>query len=278
MAKRMPKVEILPPDGPEPPPTSASYAANLPDDLQFTPVPRNARSNGLTPERQRIYIALLAQCGSVTTACKAIGCSDRAIYHLRNSAGAESFAAAWDNAVQRGARRILDVMVDHAINGVPEYIYKDGAIVAERRHFNTRAQMWIVAHYIPDKFGVTGGLMHANGAPVNLALQKKRWFDEWNAERVAQSRAGDGQALDEIHTKLSNIRRGFKQKIAPDPAKRAAWDLLAGPTDWTDFDNLPDYGWNLIDTNMNRPDMVVTLAQVEEEGEGGNSVPSPAST
>jgi hypothetical protein len=158
MAKRMPTVEILPPDGVVPPTTSASFAPDLPPDLVFTPVPRRkARSNGLTPERQRIFIAMLAQCGSVHTASKAVGCSTPALYHLRNSAGAESFATAWDRAVERGARRVLDVLVDHAINGVPEYIDKEGAIVAERRHFNTRAQMWIVAHYLPERFGVAGG-------------------------------------------------------------------------------------------------------------------------
>jgi hypothetical protein len=123
MAKRMPQVTILPPDAHDAPPNSATFVPNLPPDLTFTPVPRRkSRSNGLTPERQRIFIAMLAQCGSVATACKAVGCSSYAVYHLRNSAGAESFATAWDRAVERGARRVLDVLVDHAINGVPEFI------------------------------------------------------------------------------------------------------------------------------------------------------------
>ena len=264
MAKRMPAFEILPPDGAEPPPTAASCVANLPEDLRFTPVPRRAaRSNGLTPDRQRVFIALLAGCGSVLTACKAIGCSSPAMYHLRNSAGAESFAAAWDNAVQRGARRILDVMVDHAINGVPEYIYKDGQVVAERRHFNTRAQMWIVAHYMPEKFGVTGGLMHGASGPIGLKRLKAAWQREWEAEAYAAQKARESGGLESYNKKVNAIRRHFKRGIAADPAKRAAWDLLAGPTDWTDFDNLPDYGWNpdMGDTNQNRPDMVLTMTK-----------------
>ena len=263
MAERMPTFEILPPDGAEPPPIAASFAANLPQDLQFTPVRRKARSNGLTPERQRIFIALLAQCGSVLTASKAIGCSSPAMYHLRNSAGAESFAAAWDNAVQRGARRILDVMVDHAINGVPEYIYKDGQVVAERRHFNTRAQMWIVAHYMPEKFGVTGGLMHGASGPIGLKRLKAAWQREWEAEAYAAQKARESGGLESYNKKVNAIRRHFKRGIAADPAKRAAWDLLAGPTDWTDFNKLPDYGWNpdMGDTNQNRPDMVLTMTK-----------------
>lgn len=270
MAKRMPLVEILPPDGIDPPPTSSSFAPDLPPDLVFTPVPRRAkRSNGLTPERQRIFIAMLAQCGSVQTACKAVGCSTHAVYHLRNSAGAESFAAAWDRAVERGARRVLDVLVDHAINGTPEFIYKDGAIVAERRHFNTRAQMWIVAHYLPEKFGVAGGLMHSASGPVGLKRLKETWRKEWNAEHAAKSREWDARSSARYQNDVRAIRNHFKRTLAPDPAKRAAWELLTGPTDWADFGVVPDYGRQpgVPDTNHNRPDMIVTMAMpVGESG------------
>jgi hypothetical protein len=259
MAKRMPMVEILPPDGIEAPPNSANFVPDLPPDLTFTAVPRRAkRSNGLTPERQRIFIAMLAQCGSVHTACKAVGCSSHAIYMLRNSAGAESFAAAWDRAVERGARRVLDVLVDHAINGSPEYIYKDGQVVAERRHFNTRAQMWIVAHYLPERFGVGGGLMHATQGPLNL----KRLKAQWRREQAEEARTSRTQSAEKIGTMISAIRSHFKAKLAADPAKRAAWELLTGTTDWSDFDKVVDYGWgpNMPDTNQNRPDMIVTMA------------------
>lgn len=107
---------------------------SLPPELEFVAVPRRSpRSNGLTPDRQRIFIRLLAECGSVRTASKAISCSSHAMYHLRNSDEAEGFAAAWDKAVQRGARRVLDILVDQSINGTPEKIYKDGQLIAERR-------------------------------------------------------------------------------------------------------------------------------------------------
>jgi hypothetical protein len=267
MAKRMPTVTILPPDAPEAPPTSASFQPDLPPDLAFTPVPRRkSRSNGLTPERQRIFIAMLAQCGSVKTACKAVGCSSDAMYHLRNSAGADSFAAAWDRAVERGARRVLDVLVDHAINGVPEFIYKDGQIVAERRHFNTRAQMWIVAHYLPERFGVTGGLMHATQGPINI----KRLKDAWHREQAAERRQADDQSVGVVIDRIRAIRSHFKRGLSQDPAKRAAWELLAGPTDWSNFSNVPDYGRGpgFVDTNQTRPDIILTMAApLGEDGE-----------
>lgn len=262
MAKRMPPVEILPPDAHDPPATSRSFVADLPPDLIFTPVPRRkSRSNGLTPERQRIFIAMLAQCGSVHTACKAVGCSTHAVYHLRNSANAESFATAWDRAVERGARRVLDVLVDHAINGTPEFIYKDGQIVAERRHFNTRAQMWIVAHYLPERFGVAGGLMHSASGPVGLKRLKGAWRKEWDAEHYAKSREWDARTIARNHDNVSAIRRSFKSMLADDPAKRAAWELLTGPTDWSNFDTLPAYpGYENTPVNHNRPDVILTMA------------------
>lgn len=213
----------------------AVFRSDLPPDLQFTPVPRQTkRSNGFTPERQRTFIAMLAATGSVTTACSAIDCSTHAIYKLRHAAGAESFAAAWDAAVARGARRILDVMVDNAINGTPEYLYVNGQIAAERRRFNTRAQMWIVSHYLPEMFGVTGGLMHSSGSAAYLTRMKKEWRREWEAERRANQRDPD-EIRASILKKLDAIERHEHRAIAADPEKRAAYEVLHGPQDWGRF-------------------------------------------
>lgn len=213
----------------------AVFRSDLPPDLQFTPVPRQAkRKDGFTPERQRQFIAMLAATGSVTAGCKAIGCSDDAMYKLRHAAGAESFAAAWDAAVARGARRILDVMVDNAITGTPEYLYVNGQIAAERRRFNTRAQMWIVSHYLPELFGVTGGLMHSSGSAAYLTRMKKEWRREWQRELDAK-RPDMDELGEEILRKLRVIRRPGNMEIAADPEKRAAYEVLNGPQDWEKF-------------------------------------------
>lgn len=241
-------------------PTAADFDAALPADLEFEPVPRRAkRSNGLTPERQRIFIAMLAQTGSVRTACAGIGCSSHAIYHLRHSPGAESFAAAWDKAVERGARRVLDILVDQAINGTPEKIYKDGELVAERRVYNTRAMMWIVAHYLPDRFGVTGGLMHSAGAKPNLGRLKAAWRKEWQEERDEARRAEAERDAETNRSAWATVRQAFKRRLAHDPERRAAWELLTGPTDWGDLTALTRYP-GLPDNNMHRPDVVVAMA------------------
>ncbi len=248
-----------PHDMPDPDDARALFKSDLPPDLQFEPVPRRARrSNGFTPERQRAFIATLAATGSVTLSAKAIGCSRFAIDKLRNAAGAESFSAAWSAATARGARRVLDNMVENAINGTPEYLYANGQLVAERRRFNTRGQQWIVAHYLPDQFGVPGGLMHNRGGGANEKQLREKWDEEQRA--AARKRGDEGEA---VYTKRVNaIRKGFKREIAADPLKRAAWEILCGPTDWEDCDATPDYDGLPTEchTNHNRPDMIVLAA------------------
>jgi hypothetical protein len=214
---------------------NAVFKSDLPPDLQFDPVPRQKRrSKGFTPERQRAFIQALAAGGSVRLACKAIDCSSHAMYKLRHSAGAESFSAAWGNAVRRGARRVLDVMVDNAVNGTPEYLYQNGQLVAERRRFNTRGQMWLVAHYMPDQFAVAGGLMHHPGSAAHMKWQKEQWHKEWNAEHLAYRRNPE-EVRASIIRKLNAMERADRKAIAADPTKRAAYEVLHGPQDWEHF-------------------------------------------
>jgi hypothetical protein len=243
-----PETEILPPlpapsawrhaphDEPGEDDEHAVFKSDLPPDLQFDPVPRRAaRSNGFTPERQRAFVQALAAGGSVRLACKAIGCSSHAMYKLRNAAGAESFSAAWDNAVRRGARRVLDVMIDNAVNGTPEYLYQNGQLIAERRRFNTRGQMWLVAHYMPDQFAVEGGLMHHPGSAAHMKWQKEQWRKEWYQEQQSKRRKFE-DVRESIEKKIAAIERPRLVEYAKNPQKRAAYDLINGPIDWTPYE------------------------------------------
>lgn len=271
-----PQAEVLPPEAmlaDDPPLVAADADDSLPPDLAFEPVPRAPRSNGLTPARQRLFVKYLALTGSVKAACRAIGCSNVALYNLKHSPGGESFAQAWERAVERGARRVRDVLLEQAIEGIPEKIYKNGELIAERRVFNTRAQMWIAAHYMPERFGVTGGLMHSASGPIGLARLKKRWREEWGRERFALEQVEHNRAADVVSQRISAIRRSFKRNLAADPAKRAAWELLAGPTDWSDFDNLPSYSPGQHPENQTRPDIILTMAApLGPEGEAVSDV------
>ena len=73
--------------------------------IVFTPVPLRRRADGWPPELQRRFIVALSQGMTPGEAAASIGRNRQNAYKLRKRAGAESFAAAWDNAVALVRRR-----------------------------------------------------------------------------------------------------------------------------------------------------------------------------
>ena len=65
----------------------------------FTPAPLRSRRDGWSEVRQCAFLAQLYLTGSVTAAAKAVGMSRASGYRLRERAGAESFAHAWDRVL-----------------------------------------------------------------------------------------------------------------------------------------------------------------------------------
>jgi hypothetical protein len=92
--------------------------------FDFTPVPlERVRNNGWPPLTQRRFIRALSVMGSVRAAARAVGMGRVSAYRLRERAiksgdGADSFAAAWDAALESGRARQFDYAMDRAINGV----------------------------------------------------------------------------------------------------------------------------------------------------------------
>jgi hypothetical protein len=87
--------------------------------LAFTPVPaQRKRGNGWSPMQQERFIRALGVMGSVGPAARAVGMGRASAYRLRERAGAESFARAWDEALDQGRARMFDYAMDRAINGV----------------------------------------------------------------------------------------------------------------------------------------------------------------
>lgn len=238
-------VEILPPlaDGDDW--TCTPDDITLPPELEFDTVERIGGRNAVTPMKQRVFIRVLAETGRVCLAAKAAGNVPGSFYFLRNHARGKSFAEAWDRARDFGTGRVLDVLLDHAINGTPEYIYKGGELVAERRRFNHPMMMWLVAHNYPEKFGVAGGLMHGAqsgpGGGAAAAARMKRikaeWRAEWEAERRSAARSVDVEAVKaEIVRKARLLDRPRMVEVARNPEKRAAYELLNGEVDWSAFE------------------------------------------
>jgi hypothetical protein len=107
--------------------------------IEFTSVPRQRRRRvGWTEERQRGFIAALAECGSVSRAARAVGMTSRSAYRLMDSDGADDFARAWDQAIDIGIERVRAEALRRALNGSAVAVYRRGKLIRVETRFNDR--------------------------------------------------------------------------------------------------------------------------------------------
>jgi hypothetical protein len=209
----------------------------LPERLEFEPVLLRGARGQITAMKQRVFIRVLAETGRVALAAKAAGNTPAAFYYLRNQPQGQSFGKAWARALDFGVGRVIDVLIDHAINGTPEYVYHNGHLVGERRRFDHRLMMWLVAHHNPRKYAVSGGLMHAVYGGAAGAARLKRLKQERQEKRGKWQKPVDVEAVKaEIIRKCEVMAKQNLHitlgEYLDDPAKMAAYDLLHGPQDW----------------------------------------------
>jgi hypothetical protein len=209
--------------------------------LDFEPVQRrHKRPDGWTPALQRIFIAKLAELGSVNAATEALGKNRYGVEKLYKSAGAEGFRKAWDAAIalyeEREANRL---MIENApFAGVkPPFA-------------NARAK------FLASTAGpLPGQVMNEHG--------------EWEDEGSMRARAEE--AKDSICEKLLRARRLFLAEISGSAGKRAAFEILTElPIDWEKAKRLepqPDEPWK--STNQRQPDMILTAENGWSFGEFG---------
>lgn len=115
-----------------------------------------ARHDGWTPERQRRFLKVLADTGSVTEAADSISISREAAYRLRRRADGAAFAEAWQAALAVGTRRLVDLAFERAIEGVAVPVFHAGKLVGEKRVYSERLLMFLLQrHY---SLVETGGL------------------------------------------------------------------------------------------------------------------------
>src|SRR5947209_9719607 len=141
---------------------------------QFDIAPTRKRHAGWTAERQRKFIDHLALTGNVGEACALVGVASSSAYRLRNRAGANSFARAWDAALRLAATRGTAIAWDRALNGRVERFYKDGELVIERRIPSDYLLTWLLSRLDPLTFGSPGArtLAAAAGDPRENARRE----------------------------------------------------------------------------------------------------------
>ena len=187
----------------------------------FTPVPRKYdRHDGWTPERQRGFIAALAELGSVSGAAKRVAMATFGAYALRRAEGAESFREAWRKALDMGAQRLADIAMERAIEGVAVPIMYHGKQVGERRQYNDRLLTFMLQHHQPQTYGSSGAL--------GLRYPSTRLDGEDDEDDAQEYLSG----MERVQQRLTRSRRLLLAAIVDDPAKRAAWETLVGPVDW----------------------------------------------
>lgn len=164
--------------------------------LGFAPyIHKQPRRNSITPDRQRAFIAALAASGIVTQAARAIGASLEALYKIRNAPGAEGFAAAWEEAVDRGMARLEDCALERAIEGEERFIIRRGEVVARWRRYDTPLLMFLLRHRRRDRFDAYG--LRGGERPLSAAEERARAIEE---EREAE------EVLESINAKLERMR------------------------------------------------------------------------
>lgn len=190
-------------------------------DLDFTPVPRKYRHDGWTPERQRAFIAALAETASVKSAAARINMSPEGAYHLRRQPGADGFRAAWDAALDHGVQRLTDLAIDRVIEGVPVPVFWRGEQVGERRRFNDRLHMFILKHHLPGRYGdrpLNGGTKH----PDTLAREAAE-----SAAALATDPAAQAGVEAELIEWLGRMFTLYRAKLAAERRHRLAGQVVA---------------------------------------------------
>ncbi len=119
-----------------------------PEPVPFTPVPVRGRRDGWSAERQRGFIAFLAQGFRPGRAARMVGMSRQTAYALREREGAESFAVAWDEAVGAARRRRSALRPptewERAVEGVVRPVRYRGRIVGHERRYDVAALVRIL--------------------------------------------------------------------------------------------------------------------------------------
>lgn len=194
---------------------------HLPDLAHFTPVPRKYRHDGWTPERQRAFIAALAETGSVSHAAKALNMSAEGAYYLRRQPGADEFRAAWEAALDYGVRRLLDVTMERAIYGVPVPVFHKGEQVGEKRWYNDRLAMFHLRHRLPERYGAL--VPPARGTKSPETIQR-----EWQEQQAERERLTE-RTTARLKRKIDAIHDAWRAMLSKDPRLVEAYELLFGP-------------------------------------------------
>ncbi|MBB4631866.1 hypothetical protein [Sphingosinicella soli] len=98
------------------------------------------RHDGWTPDRQRLFLEKLAECGTVQDACRAVGMSPASAYALRQRKSGALFALGWAAALRHARERLADELLSRAMHGCTETVERGDEVITRHR-FDNRLSM-----------------------------------------------------------------------------------------------------------------------------------------
>ena len=136
-------------DQPTPTDATAGPTTDTAPFADYTPVPLRTRSDGWTAVRQREFLTVLAETGSISTACVQAGVSSRSAYRLRTHPHAAAFADGWDQALKLATVRLTTLAFERATRGTVREIWRGGELVMQTRAPSDRLLMFLLQHLLP---------------------------------------------------------------------------------------------------------------------------------
>ncbi|MEP2235638.1 MAG: hypothetical protein ABJM58_07795 [Alteripontixanthobacter sp.] len=135
-------------------------------DYKWVPVRRRPRKDGWSEAKQRMFIEHLADSACVQTAAAAVQMSVQSAYALRRAPGGESFAAAWEAAIQQGALKLADVAFQRALNGTEEPVFdRGGSVIGHKTRYSERLMMFLLRAHLPQRYAHASRALRGEGAP-----------------------------------------------------------------------------------------------------------------
>jgi hypothetical protein len=185
-----------------------------PIEIPFDPVPSQTnRRDGWTEARQRAFIAALARCASATASARQVGKSVRSAYKLLERPGSESFAAAWDRAVEIGRDATCDCVIDRAMNGAWVPVVRRGRIVRMEFRYFDRLAMSVLAGAGRDLEQERLQAARSRAYRRELREEDRRRLDE--ERRLAAAEADYRSELEALVARGREKKRESRARIVP---------------------------------------------------------------
>jgi hypothetical protein len=134
----------------EQPSTPTKLPAEITD---FTPVPRQFRTNSWTVERQKAFIEALAETASVAEAAAMVNMSKVSCCNFCNHKDSQDFRRAWDAAINFSVARLKDIAFERAVKGRLEPVWQGGKLVGHKRVYSDTMLMFLLRQYGTDSSG-----------------------------------------------------------------------------------------------------------------------------